>query len=79
MANSDVQERIAAEVRAELARQQVTQRAAAALIDMAFPALQMRLAGKRSFRAEELVMLAAALGVPVTRFLPADQPKAAAS
>jgi transcriptional regulator with XRE-family HTH domain len=63
-------ERIAAAVRAELARQQKTQREAAAIIGQTQQAVQVRLAGKRSFRAEELAKLAEALGVPVTRFIP---------
>jgi transcriptional regulator with XRE-family HTH domain len=62
-------ERIAAEVRAELARQGKTQRQAAELLGMTQQALQMRLAGSRSFRAEEIALLAEKLGVPVGRFL----------
>jgi transcriptional regulator with XRE-family HTH domain len=61
---------IAAEVRAELARQQLTQRDVAKMLGMLQPSVQKRLAGDVPFRAEELVMLAAALGVPVDRFLP---------
>lgn len=67
---TEIREQIAAEVRAELARQQVTQRDLAAVLDMTQPALQLRLVGKRSFRGEELAKIAAYLGVPVTGFLP---------
>lgn len=62
-------ESIAAEVRAELARQSKTQRQVAELIGMPQQALQLRLTGKRSFRAEELVLIADALGVPAHQFL----------
>lgn len=62
-------QRIAAEVRAQIARLQLTQRQVADLVGMTQPALQLRLVGARSFRAEELVKLAEALGVPVTQLL----------
>jgi transcriptional regulator with XRE-family HTH domain len=65
---------IAAEVRAELARQQITQRELADRIGMFQQALQVRLAGRRPFRAEELAAIAAALGVPVTQFLLTAEP-----
>lgn len=71
-------ERIAAEVRAELARQCKTQRQAAELVGMTQQALQMRLAGTRSFRAEEIALLAEKLGVPVEQFLSAPAPASAA-
>lgn len=75
---SDVRQAIAAEVRAELARQQKTQRDLAADIGMTQQALQLRLVGSRSFRAEELSAIAQALGVPVERFLPASASAGAA-
>lgn len=62
-------QRIAAEVRAEIARQSKTQRQVAELVGMTQQALQLRLAGSRSFRAEEISKLASALGVPVDQFL----------
>lgn len=71
-------ERIAAEVRAELARQGKTQRQAAELVGMTQQALQLRLAGTRSFRAEEIALLAEKLGVPVDQFLNAPTPASAA-
>jgi transcriptional regulator with XRE-family HTH domain len=67
---TDVREHIAAEVRAELARQGKTQRDIAAVLDLPQPSVQLRLAGKRSFRAEELALLAESLGVPVSQFMP---------
>ncbi|HEY0697217.1 MAG TPA: helix-turn-helix transcriptional regulator [Micromonospora sp.] len=72
MHNDSVRSAIAAEVRAELARQQKTQRWAADVLDMTQPSVQLRLAGRRAFRAEELVTLADALGVSADRFLPAS-------
>lgn len=65
-------ERIAAEVRAELARQSKTLREFAELLGMSHQAVHARVSGRQSFRAEELVRFAVALGVPVTQFLPAE-------
>ncbi|WP_123605500.1 helix-turn-helix transcriptional regulator [Micromonospora sp. Llam0] len=61
-------EAIAAEVRAEMARQQKSQRDMAAALGMPQQVLQIRLVGRRSFRAEELALVAEVLGVPVTNF-----------
>jgi transcriptional regulator with XRE-family HTH domain len=61
--------RIAAEVRAEIARQQKTQREIADAIGIEQASLQRRLVGARSFRAEELAALAEVLGVPVGQFM----------
>lgn len=69
---------IATEVRAELARQQKTQREVGDILGLPQQSIARRLAGDISFRAEELTKLAAALGVPVTRFLP-DQTTAGAA
>lgn len=60
---------IAAEVRAELARQQKTQREVGALLNLPQASIALRLNGTTPFRAEELVVLAAALGVPVDGFM----------
>jgi transcriptional regulator with XRE-family HTH domain len=65
---------IAAEIRAEMARQNMTQRQLAERVGIIQQALQLRLSGARSFRAEELAAVATALGVPVTQLLPAAQP-----
>jgi transcriptional regulator with XRE-family HTH domain len=62
--------KIANEVRAELARQQKTQRDAADILGLPQQSVQMRLKGKTAFRAEELAALAVGLGVPVSRFFP---------
>lgn len=61
---------IAAEVRAELARQQKTQRDVAEILGLPQQSVQMRLKGATPFRAEELAKLAVGLDVPVSRFFP---------
>ncbi len=66
-------EHIAAEVRAELARQQKVQRDLAAVLQVDAGSANLRLSGKRSFRAEELVTIADWLGVPVIQFLGAPE------
>jgi transcriptional regulator with XRE-family HTH domain len=63
-------EPIAAEVRAELARQNKSQRDVAEVLGLGQPGVSLRLQGKRSFRAEELTSLAEWLGVPLSRFEP---------
>jgi len=69
---------IAAEVRAEVARRKYTQRDVADILGLPQPSVQLRLAGRRSFRAEELVALAEAFDVPLTRFVPSAVNRAAA-
>ena len=64
----NVREAVAAAVNAELQRKQMTQRMAAAILDLDQGSLQLRLVGKRAFRAEELAALAEALGVSVAVF-----------
>lgn len=63
-------ERIAAEVRAEMARQQKKQRDVAAILDLPYQSVQERLHARRAFRAEELAKLAVAFDVPISRFYP---------
>lgn len=63
---------IAAEVRAELARQRKVARDVGEILGVSKQAAHTRLTGKQPFRVEELTKLAAALGVPVTRFLPPE-------
>lgn len=69
----DVRAAIAAEVRAELARQSKTQRDVAAALGMEQAGVSLRCRGVRPFRAEELVALAEWLGVPVTQFTSAPE------
>lgn len=75
---NDVRSRIAAAVRAEMARQQKTQDDLAELLGIVQPSVSLRLAGKRSFRGEELAALAEWLQVPVSTFLPAPAAERAA-
>lgn len=72
MSHITERKRIAAEVRAELGRQGKTQRQVAELLGMTQQSLGLRLAGTRSFRAEEIARLAEVLGVPASQFLPAE-------
>ena len=61
---------VAREVRAELARQRVTQRQAAEWLGMSQVQLSRRLGDEIEFRPSELDRLAEKLSVPVTTFLP---------
>lgn len=65
-------DRVAAEVRAEMARRRMTQRQLAEIMGISQPQVMQRLTGKLGFRLAELEHLAKALDVPVARFLPAD-------
>lgn len=67
---------VACEVRAEMARQRMTQRDVAAVLGISQPQVTARLQGRVEFRTSELDRLAEAFGVPVTNFFPA--PAAAA-
>lgn len=67
---SDERQQIANGVRAELARHRMSQRDAASVLGLHQQSLQMRLAGKTPFRAEELAKLADLLGIPVAQFFP---------
>ena len=58
---------IATEVRAEIGRQQKSQREVAELLGLTVSSLHPRLKGTRPFRAEELVLLANAFGVSIDR------------
>lgn len=71
-------QRVAAEVRAEVARQSVTQDHIAQILGVAQPNVSRRLNGKQPFDTDELDKLAAAFGVPVDRFLTAPAPAGAA-
>jgi hypothetical protein len=62
---SNTRDRIAAEVRAELARQQKAQKDLIEFMGLPQPSVSLRLNGTRSFRAEELVDIADWLGVTV--------------
>lgn len=64
---------IASGIRAEMARQELTQQALAPQIGMSQQALSRRLRGEHPFDTAELERVAAALGVPVAEFLSAPQ------
>lgn len=63
-----IRQRIAAEVRAEIARQGVTHRQLGNVLGLDQSSTSLRIQGRRPFRAEELVAVAGFLGVPVTQF-----------
>lgn len=65
-----IREAIAARVRGALAEARKTQRQVADVLGIDQSAVQLRLAGTRAFRAEELAALSDYLGVPVERFMP---------
>ena len=72
MAN-DVSGKIAAEVRAEMARQSKTSRELAEAIGVRNrQSMSMRLRGEKPFTVEELMRLAEFLAVPIEQFLPAS-------
>lgn len=61
---------VAAEVRAEIARKQISQDKLAAQVGCSRQSLNRRLTGATPFDVAELAAIAAALDVPVTAFLP---------
>lgn len=61
---------VAAEVRAELSRQKQSQRDVAQILGIPQSAVNLRLKGKRAFRAEELALLADAWQIPVSKLFP---------
>lgn len=61
-------QRIAANVRAEMARLGKTQREIADLLGAVQPVISLRLQGKRAWRAEELATIAAAWDIPIGEF-----------
>lgn len=71
MANDD-RLRIAAEVRAAMARHTKTQDELAAQLGIDQAAVSLRLQGKRSFRAEELAVISRWLATPVSALIPSE-------
>ncbi|WP_203824362.1 helix-turn-helix domain-containing protein [Actinoplanes palleronii] len=69
-----VRHAIAAEVRAEMARQNKSMRDLSPVLGIAHSGLALRVKGDVAFRGEELVVLAGALGVPVEQFLTVPLP-----
>ncbi len=70
MSNGPMRQRIAAEVRAEIARQGRRQGEVAAIINKDKANVSRRMLGRKAFLSEELADIAAWLGVPVSQFLP---------
>lgn len=68
----DLQQAIAAEVRAEVARQKRSQAQIAECLGIHQTAVSKKLRGDRDFTLPELVLVAELLRVPVTNFLPAQ-------
>lgn len=75
-------ERVAAAVRTEVRKAELTQRELAAIIGVHQPNVSLRLRGKIPFTTAELGKIAAALNVPVSMFFvdaePADSSAGAA-
>lgn len=68
---------IAAEVRAEMARQHRTQDGLAALLGVTQQSVSPKVRGLASFRAEELKVIADWLQVPITQFTAPARERAA--
>jgi transcriptional regulator with XRE-family HTH domain len=65
---------IAAEVRAEMARQSKSYADLGDVLGVTRQSVHLRLRGHQPFRGEELVLIARWLGVPAERFLPEVEP-----
>lgn len=65
---SSYSERVAAEVRAEMARQRRTQGDIAAALGWSQQFLSRRLTGDQPFALDEIEALASELGVPISQF-----------
>jgi transcriptional regulator with XRE-family HTH domain len=65
-----IREAVAAALRAEMARQRMDQRTLAARVGRSQTWVQYRASGRVACDVEDLALLAEALDVPVSRFLP---------
>jgi transcriptional regulator with XRE-family HTH domain len=65
-----VRDHVAAEVRAELARQKLSVSEAARRLGWTQPFLQRRVMGSRTFEVSELAQVAQLLSVPIEQFFP---------
>lgn len=77
MTESVLLSHVAAEVRAEMARQRKTQRDLAAALELSQAQVSDRLREKVAFDVRELEKVANWLGVPVSQFMPAGSAGAA--
>jgi transcriptional regulator with XRE-family HTH domain len=64
--------RVAASVRAELARKKITQGQLADALGMTQPAISRRVSGQLPFDVDEIQRIAEFLSVPVTQFMTED-------
>lgn len=62
---------VAATVRAEMARRQITQGALAAHLHLSQPAVSRRLSGEKAFDVHELSAISSLLSVPLRDLIPA--------
>ena len=69
---------VAGEVRAETARQRVSQRALAEVLGLSQGQVSARMGGDVEFRLSELERIAVLLKVPITHFLPVTETATAA-
>jgi len=69
MPNQQLASSVVAEIRAEMARQRISQRTLAAKLGWSQPGLSRRLNADPAPRIDEIERIALALGVPVARFL----------
>jgi transcriptional regulator with XRE-family HTH domain len=74
-----IRDHVAGVLRAEIARLRLTQREVAARCGRSQPWVTYRLAGQRSCSVDDLGLLAKALGIPISKFLPADEPDSVAA
>lgn len=71
--------RVGRNVRAELARNDLTQGDLARHLHITQPAVSRRLAGERAFNVDELAVIARVVGVPMSRLVAGtERPQAAA-
>lgn len=72
-------ETVAAEIRAELARRNISRTDAAAALGISRNLLWQRLRGESPFTVDELEAMAELIGVPVSTFLRENTPASAAT
>lgn len=72
-----VASKVASEVRAEMARQGKRNRELAPVLEVSEQAVSERMRGSIEFRLSELYAVARFLGVPISRFIPAEPADAA--
>lgn len=66
-----ISDRVAAEVRAEIARQGLTRASVAAKLGWTDQRFSLRMTGRVALSVAELVIIAEVLGVPTVQFVPA--------